>query len=47
MNLIERNPGYQRQSELMFKLKITKQSLNRVIRDLIGFKNDKTNKDDA
>ena len=34
INLIERYPGTS-QSELMFKLKITKQSLNRVLRDLI------------
>ena len=33
ISLIERNPGISL-SELMFKLKITKQSLNRVIRDL-------------
>ena len=34
INLIERYPGLS-QSELMFKLKITKQSLNRVLKDLI------------
>ena len=34
LNLIERNPGINL-SELMFKLKITKQSLNRVLKDLI------------
>ena len=34
INLIERNPGIN-PSELMFKLKITKQSLNRVLKDLI------------
>ena len=34
INLIERNPGISL-GELMFKLKITKQSLNRVLRDLI------------
>ena len=34
LNLIERNPGINL-SELMFKLKITKKSLNRVLRDLI------------
>ena len=34
LNLIERNPGIN-PSELIFKLKITKQSLNRVLRDLI------------
>ena len=37
LNLIERNPGISL-SELMFKLKVTKQSLNRVIRDLIKSK---------
>ena len=34
LNLIERNPGTNL-GELMFLLKITKQSLNRVLRDLI------------
>ena len=34
LNLIERNPGISF-GELMFKLKVTKQSLNRVLRDLI------------
>ena len=34
LNLIERNPGTSL-GELMFKLKVTKQSLNRVLRDLI------------
>ena len=34
LNLIERNPGTNL-GELMFQLKITKQSLNRVLRDLI------------
>jgi DNA-binding MarR family transcriptional regulator len=34
LNLIERHPGISL-SELMFKLKVTKQSLNRVLRDLI------------
>tara|TARA_X000001036_G_scaffold405816_1_gene414073 strand:+ start:19 stop:459 length:441 start_codon:yes stop_codon:yes gene_type:complete len=34
LNLIERHPGINL-GELMFKLKITKQSLNRVLRDLI------------
>ena len=34
LNLIERNPGINL-GELIFKLKITKQSLNRVLRDLI------------
>ena len=37
LNLIERNPGIN-VSEIMFKLKITKQSLNRVIRHLINKK---------
>jgi DNA-binding MarR family transcriptional regulator len=37
INLIERNPGISL-GELMFKLKITKQSLNRVLRDLIKAK---------
>ena len=34
LNLIERHPGISL-GELMFKLKITKQSLNRVIKDLV------------
>ena len=34
LNLIERNPGINL-GELIFKLKVTKQSLNRVLRDLI------------
>ena len=34
LNLIERHPGISL-SELIFKLKITKQSLNRILRDLI------------
>ena len=34
LNLIERHPGISL-GELMFKLKITKQSLNRVLKDLI------------
>ena len=37
LNLIESNPGISL-SELMFKLKVTKQSLNRVLRDLIKSK---------
>jgi DNA-binding MarR family transcriptional regulator len=37
LNLIERNPGTNL-SELMFQLKITKQSLNRVLRDLLKSK---------
>tara|TARA_B100000700_G_scaffold118981_1_gene133743 strand:+ start:451 stop:894 length:444 start_codon:yes stop_codon:yes gene_type:complete len=46
INLIERNPGIN-PSELMFKLKITKQSLNRVLRDLIKSKMIKQIKDDT
>ena len=34
LNLIEKNPGISL-GELIFKLKVTKQSLNRVLRDLI------------
>ena len=34
LNLIERHPGISL-SELIFKLKVTKQSLNRVLKDLI------------
>jgi len=37
LNLIERNPGINL-GELIFRLKITKQSLNRVLRDLIKSK---------
>ena len=37
LNLIERNPGINL-GELIFKLKVTKQSLNRVLRDLIHSK---------
>ena len=37
LNLIERHPGINL-SELMFRLKITKQSLNRVLRDLLNTK---------
>ena len=44
LNLIERNPGIN-VSEIMFKLKITKQSLNRVIRQLIRSKMIKQMKD--
>ena len=44
LNLIERNPGISL-GELMFKLKITKQSLNRVLRDLIKSKMIKQVKD--
>ena len=46
INLIERYPGLS-QSELMFKLKITKQSLNRVLRDLINSNIIKQIKDDT
>ena len=44
LNLIERNPGISL-SELIFKLKITKQSINRVLRDLIKSKMIKQIKD--
>jgi DNA-binding MarR family transcriptional regulator len=44
LNLIERNPGTNL-GELMFKLKITKQSLNRVLRELIKSKMIKQIKD--
>ena len=37
LNLIERNPGINL-GELIFRLKVTKQSLNRVLRDLIKSK---------
>ena len=37
MHLIERNPGINL-GELIYKLKVTKQSLNRVLRDLIKSK---------
>ena len=45
LNLIERNPGINL-GELIFKLKITKQSLNRVLRDLIKSKMLKQVQDD-
>ena len=45
LNLIESNPGISL-SELMFKLKVTKQSLNRVLRDLINSKMIKQIKDE-
>ena len=45
LNLIERNPGTNL-GELMYQLKITKQSLNRVLRDLIKAKMIKQIKDD-
>ena len=44
LNLIERHPGVNL-GELIFKLKITKQSLNRVLRDLIKSKMVKQIKD--
>jgi len=44
LNLIERNPGINL-GELMFLLKVTKQSLNRVLRDLINSKMIKQIKD--
>ena len=44
LNLIERHPGISL-GELMFKLKITKQSLNRVLSDLIKSKMIKQVKD--
>ena len=46
LNLIERNPGIGL-TELIFKLKITKQSLGRVIKDLIVSKMIKQIKDDT
>ena len=45
INLIESNPGINL-SELMFKLKITKQSLNRVVQELIKSKIIKQIKDE-
>ena len=45
LNLIERNPGISLR-KLMFKLKVTKQSLNRVLRDLIKSKMIKQVKDE-
>jgi len=45
LNLIERNPGTNL-GELMFQLKITKQSLNRVLRDLLKSKIIKQIKDE-
>jgi DNA-binding MarR family transcriptional regulator len=44
LNLIERSPGINL-GELIFKLKVTKQSLNRVLRDLIKSKMIKQIKD--
>ena len=46
LNLIERNPGINL-GELIYKLKVTKQSLNRVLRDLIKSKMIKQIKDDT
>ena len=48
LNLIERNPGIS-PGELIFKLKIAKQSLNRVLRELIKSKMivQKKNEDDT
>ena len=46
LNLIERHPGISL-GELIFKLKITKQSLNRVLRDLINSKMIKQIKDES
>ncbi len=46
LNLIERYPGISL-GELMFKLKVTKQSLNRVLRDLINSKMIKQVKDEG
>ncbi len=45
LNLIERYPGISF-GELMFKLKVTKQSLNRVLRDLVKSKMIKQIKDE-
>ena len=46
LNLIESNPGISL-SELIYKLKVTKQSLNRVLRDLIKSKMIKQIKDET
>ena len=46
LNLIERNPGINL-GELIFRLKVTKQSLNRVLRDLIKSKMIKQEKNDS
>jgi DNA-binding MarR family transcriptional regulator len=45
LNLIESNPGISL-GDLIYKLKITKQSINRVLRDLINSKMVKQIKDD-
>ena len=44
LNLIERNPGINL-GELIFRLKVTKQSLNRVLNDLIKLKSIEFKKD--
>ena len=46
LNLIEQNPGINL-GELIFRLKITKQSLNRVLRDLLKSKMIKQIQDDT
>ena len=46
LNLVESNPGISL-GELIYKLKITKQSINRVIRDLLKAKMIKQIKDDT
>ena len=46
LHLIESNPGINL-GELIFKLKVTKQSLNRVLRDLIKSKMIKQEKNDS
>jgi len=46
LNLIEKNPGINL-GELIFRLKVTKQSLNRVLRDLIKSKMIKQIQDDG
>ena len=46
LNLIEQNPGINL-GELIFRLKVTKQSLNRVLRDLIRTKMIKQIQDDT
>ena len=46
LNLIESNPGISL-SELIFKLKVTKQSLNRVLKDLIKLEMVFFNKDET
>ena len=46
LNLIEQNPGINL-GELIFKLKVTKQSLNRVLRDLIRTRMIKQIQDDT